>query len=148
MYEWIKWLHLSAGIIWLGGMTVLLVAVRPVAIAQLAPPERLPLMAAVLGRFFRLVWLAIAVLLASGGWMFASADLSLAPRGWHAMAGLGGLMCVIFAHLWFAPFRRLQRAVAQADWPAAGQALGQIHPLVVTNFGLGWLAVAAVLVWR
>jgi uncharacterized membrane protein len=148
MYEWIKWLHLSAGIVWLGGMTVLLVAVRPVAIAQLAPPERLPLMAAVLGRFFALVWASIALLLVSGGWMFASADLSLAPRGWHAMAGLGSLMCVIFAHLWFAPFRRLKRAVAQADWPVAGRALGQIHPLVVINFCLGWLAVAAVLVWR
>jgi uncharacterized membrane protein len=148
MYEWIKWLHLSAGIVWLGGMTVLLVAVRPVAIAQLAPPERLPLMAAVLGRFFALVWASIALLLVSGGWMFASADLSLAPRGWHAMAGLGSLMCVIFAHLWFAPFRRLKRAVAQADWPTAGRALGQIHPLVVINFCLGWLAVAAVLVWR
>lgn len=148
MYEWIKCLHLSAGIIWLGGMTLLLAAVRPVAIAQLAAPERLRLMAAVLARFFTLVWASIAVLLASGFWMFASADLSLAPRGWHAMAGLGSLMCVIFAHLWFAPFRRLKQAVAQADWAAAGQALGQIHPLVLTNFTLGWLAVAAVLVWR
>lgn len=148
MYEWIKCLHLSAGIIWLGGMTVLLAAVRPAAIAQLAAPERLRLMAAVLARFFSLVWASIAVLLASGFWMFASADLSLAPRGWHAMAGLGSLMCVIFAHLWLAPFRRLKQAVAQADWPAAARALGQIHPLVLSNFTLGWVAVAAVLVWR
>ena len=148
MYEWIKWLHLSAGIIWLGGMTLLLAAVRPMAIAQLAPPERLRLMTGILGRFFALVWLAIATLLASGFWMFGSADLSLAPRGWHAMAGLGSLMCVIFAHLWFAPFRRLKQAVALADWPAAGRALGQIHPLVLVNFTLGWLAVLAVLVWR
>jgi hypothetical protein len=26
--------------------------------------------------------------------------------------------------------------------------LGQIHPLVLTNFALGWLAVWAVIVWR
>ena len=31
---------------------------------------------------------------------------------------------------------------------AAGKALGQIHPLVLTNFALGWAAVLAVQVWR
>lgn len=148
MYEWIKWLHLAAGIVWLGGMTLLLAALRPVAIAQLAPPERLRLMSAVMGRFFAMVWASIGFLLASGFWMFASADLSLAPRGWHAMSGLGTLMCLVFAHLWFAPFKRLRRAVAASDWPAASKALGQIHPLVLTNFALGWAAVTAVMVWR
>ncbi len=148
MYEWIKWLHLAAGIVWLGGMTLLLAALRPVAIAQLAPPERLRLMSAVMGRFFAMVWASIGSLLASGFWMFASADLSLAPRGWHAMSGLGTLMCLVFAHLWFAPFKRLRRAVAASDWPAASKALGQIHPLVLTNFALGWAAVTAVMVWR
>lgn len=148
MYEWIKWLHLSAGIIWLGGMTLLLAALRPVAIVQLAAPERVQLMSAVMDRFFKLVWVCIAALLASGFWMFGSADLSLAPRGWHVMSGLGSLMCAIFAHLWFAPFRRLKNAVANNDWPSAGRAIGQIHPLVLTNFALGWLAVTAVLVWR
>jgi len=68
MYEWIKWLHLSAGIVWLGGMTLMLVAVRPIAIAQLAPPERLQLMAAVLGRF--LPW---------SGWRW--------PHSWPAASG-------------------------------------------------------------
>ena len=148
MYEWIQWLHLAAGIVWLGGMTLLLWAVRPAAIALLPPPLRLPLLQRVLSRFFVLVWLAIAVLLASGGWMFASADAQLAPRGWHAMAGLGTLMCLVFAHLYFAPFRRLSRAVAGEDWPAAAAALAQIHPLVLLNFGLGWGAVLAVQVWR
>ena len=148
MYEWIQWLHLAAGIVWLGGMSLLLWAVRPAAIAQLAPPERLPLLHSVLSRFFVLVWMAIVVLLISGGWMFTTADMKLAPRGWHAMAGLGTLMCVIFAHLYFAPFQRLKKAVAAQDWPAAAQALGQIHPLVLTNFILGWTAVTAVMVWR
>ena len=148
MYEWIQWLHLAAGIFWLCGMTLLLWVVRPVAIALLAPEHRLPLLHKVLSRFFVGVWIAIAVLLASGLWMFTSADMKLAPRGWHAMAGLGILMCLVFAHLYFAPFRRLGRAVSAQDWPAAGQALGQIHPLVLTNFALGWAAVLAVMVWR
>lgn len=148
VYEWIQWLHLSAGIFWLGGMTLLLWAVRPAAIAVLPPAQRLPLLHRVLSRFFVGVWVAIAVLLASGFWMFATADMKLAPRGWHAMAGLGVLMSVIFAHLYFAPFRRLGRAVAAEDWAASAQALGQIHPLVLTNFALGWTAVLAVMVWR
>jgi uncharacterized membrane protein len=148
MYEWFKFFHLGAGILWLGGMTLVIFALRPVAIARLAPPERLPLLSLVLSRFFVMVWVSIAVLLASGLWMLSGADMKLAPKGWHAMSGIGLLMCLIFAHIWFAPFRRLKTAVQAADWPSAGKALGQIHPLVLTNFALGWLAVAAVIIWR
>lgn len=143
-----KWLHLAAGVVWLGGMTLMVWAVRPAAIALLAPEPRLRLMQQVLSRFFRLVWAAIAVLLASGLWMLGAADLSLAPQGWHAMAALGSLMILVFAHLYFAPFRRLSRAVAAQDWPMGARALGQIHPLVMVNLGLGWTAVLAVMVWR
>jgi uncharacterized membrane protein len=148
MYEWIKFFHLGAGLVWLGGMALLLLALRPVVIAHMAPPERLALMAAVLSRFFVMVWISIALILASGFWMLSVADMKLAPKGWHAMSGLGVLMCLIFAHIWFAPFRRLKAAVLAADWPVAGKALGQIHPLVVANFLLGWLAVLAVVTWR
>ncbi|MGV0959157.1 MAG: CopD family protein [Limnohabitans sp.] len=148
MYEWFKFFHLGAGIVWLGGMALVIFALRPVAITRLTPPERLPLLSAVLSRFFTMVWFSIAVLLASGFWMLWGADLKLAPKGWHAMSGIGLLMCLIFAHIWFAPFRRLKAAIHAADWPTAGKALGQIHPLVLTNFALGWLAVAAVVIWR
>jgi uncharacterized membrane protein len=148
MYEWFKFFHLAAAMVWLGGMTVLILALRPVVIAQMAPPERLALMSTVLSRFFVMVWIAVALILASGFWMLSITDMKLAPKGWHAMSGLGLLMCLIFAHIWFAPFRRLKAAVRASDWPAAGKALGQIHPLVVTNFVLGWLAVGAVVVWR
>lgn len=148
MYEWIQFFHLAAAVIWLGGMALVLLALRPAAIRSLEPAQRLPLMAAVLARFFTMVWISIAVLLGSGLWMMLSADLRLAPRGWHVMSGLGTLMCLIFAHLWLVPYRRLKTAIAAGDLPAAGVALGKIHPLVVTNFALGWLAVAAVQLWR
>lgn len=148
MYEWIKLSHLAAGVVWLGGMTVMLAAVRPVATAQLPPPLRLPFMAQVMGRFFVCVWASIAVLCVSGTWMLSVSNMALAPKGWHAMAGLGLLMCLNFAHLWFAPYRRLRAAVAARDWPAASKAMASIHPLVALNFGLGWLAVAAAALWR
>ena len=148
MYEWFKFFHLAAAIVWLGGMALVILALRPVVIAQMAPPERLTLMCSALKRFFAMVWGSMALILATGFWMLSTADMALAPKGWHAMSGLGLLMCLIFAHIWFAPFRRLKAAVAASDWPAAGHALGQIHPLVMTNFALGWLAVLAVVVWR
>ena len=148
MYEWIKFFHLAAAIVWMGGMALVILALRPVVIAQMAPPERLALMAGVLSRFFAMVWVSIALILASGFWMLFMTDMKLAPKGWHAMSGLGVLMCLIFAHIWFAPFRRLKAAVHASDWPTAGEALGQIHPMVLTNFALGWLAVAAVTIWR
>lgn len=148
MYEWFKFFHLAAAIVWMGGMALVILALRPVVIAQMAPPERLALMGSVLGRFFAMVWVSVILILATGFWMLSMTDMKLAPKGWHAMSGLGLLMCLIFAHIWFAPFRRLKTALTASDWPAAGKALGQIHPWVLTNFGLGWLAVLAVVVWR
>jgi uncharacterized membrane protein len=64
------------------------------------------------------------------------------------MAALGVLMMLIFGHVFFAPWRRLQRAVAAQDWPAAGRNMNQIALAVKINLGLGWLAIAAVLLWR
>jgi uncharacterized membrane protein len=148
MYEWFKFFHLGAGIVWLGGMALVIFALRPVVIQQLPPPERLNLMVGVLSRFFLMVWVSIALILTSGFWMLSMTDMKLAPKGWHAMSGLGILMCLIFAHIWFAPFRRLKAALIASDWHTAGKALGQIHPMVLTNFALGWLAVLAVVVWR
>ena len=148
MYEWFKLFHLAAGVIWLGGMSLLVWVLRPVVISRMPPPERLVLMTDVLSRFFLFVWISILLLLISGFWMLSVTDSHLAPKGWHAMSGLGILMCLIFAHIWFVPFRRLKVAVSVSDWPAAGKALGQIHPMVLTNFALGWLAMLAVLVWR
>ena len=148
MYEWIKFFHLAAAMVWMGGMALVILALRPVVIARMAPPERLSLMCGVLSRFFAMVWISVALILVSGFWMLTMTDLKLAPRGWHAMSGLGLLMCLIFAHIWFAPFRRLKKAVGASEWPTAGKALGQIHTFVLTNFALGWLAVLAVVVWR
>jgi uncharacterized membrane protein len=132
----------------MGGMTFMIWALRPVAIAQLEPVQRLPLLAAVLNRFFKLVALCVLILLATGGLMLMGVDMKLAPKGWHAMLGLGTLMCLIFGHLYFGPFRKLNRALAENDLAAAGLQLTKIHPLVLTNFALGWLAIGAVVVWR
>lgn len=144
MYTLFKFFHLVAAIVWLGGMTFMLLALRPSLPALEAPAQRLKLLAAVLRRFFAVVWTAIGVLLLSGAYMYGHADAQAAPLGWHLMSGLGVLMFLVFGHLYFSPYRRLQLAVAAADWPAAAGRATLIARLVGVNFVLGWLAVAAI----
>jgi uncharacterized membrane protein len=148
MYETIKCAHLAAAIVWMGGMALMIWVIRPVAIAQLEPVQRLPLLAGILTRFFKIVGLCVALLLASGGLMLMGVDMRMAPKGWHAMLGLGLLMCLIFGHLYFGPFRKLKLALANTDLPGAGAQLAKIHRLVLINFGLSWLAVGSVVIWR
>lgn len=143
-----KFLHLASAIVWLGGMAFVLAAFRPAATALLEPPLRLALLTRVLSRFFALVWLSVVLLLVTGSFMLASVGLKAAPLGWHLMLGIGLLMCLIFAHLYFAPFRRLKAAVAASNWPEGGKRAGQIATLVTVNFCLGWLAIAAISFWK
>jgi uncharacterized membrane protein len=125
----------------------MLFALRPAAMA-LPPPQRLPLMAQVLRRFFMLVWPSIGLLLVTGLVMLLGVGMRQAPVGWHLMLGIGLLMFAVFGHLYFGPFRRLRTAVAAADWPQAGQRVGQIAKLAQLNLVLGALAIAAVTFWR
>jgi len=125
----------------------MLFALRPAALA-LPPPQRLPLMAQVLRRFFMLVWPSIGVLLVTGLVMLLGVGMRQAPVGWHLMLGIGLLMFAVFGHLYFGPFRRLRAAVEAADWPQAGLRVGQIAKLAQLNLALGALAIAAVTLWR
>lgn len=137
-------LHLAGAVTWLGGVSFMLFALRP-AVVQLAPPQRLPLIADVLRRFFKLVWVSIGILLVTGLWMLLSTGMKNAPVGWHLMLGLGLLMFALFGHLYFGPYRRLKRAVAAADWPDGGRRVGQIATLATVNLALGAVAIAAVI---
>ncbi len=140
-----KFLHIAAAIVWLGGVSFMLFALRPAAASQLAPPQRLPLIAAVLGSFFKFVWVSIGLLLITGLAMLLAVGMKAAPAGWHAMFGIGLLMFALFGHLYFGPFRRLKLAVAASDWPEGGRRVGQIATLAMINLGLGALAIAAVI---
>ena len=148
MRNLLLFLHLAAAIFWMGGMGFVLLALRPAAHAQLQPPQRLPLMVQVLRRFFVLVIASIAVLLATGVPLLMQVPGAQAPRGWHAMAGLGVLMVLVFGHIFFVPWRRMQRAVAAQQWPEGGKRVNQVALLVKVNFALGWIAIAAVMLWR
>lgn len=148
MRNLLLFLHLAAAIFWMGGMAFLVMALRPALHAQLEPPQRLPLVVAVLRRFFAIVIASIAVLLATGVPLLLQVPGAQAPAGWHVMAGLGLVMMLVFGHIFFAPWRRLQRAVAAQQWPDGGRAMNQMALLVKVNLALGWVAIAAVLLWR
>lgn len=139
--------HLAAAILWMGGMGFMLLALRGPLAAQMEPPARLQLAAAVLRRFMAIAALSVLLLLATGAYLLMSGGRG-APVGWHAMAGIGLLMALLFGHLYFGPWRRMKAAVSASDWPAAGQKMGQINLLARINFTLGWVAIAAVVLWR
>ncbi len=132
-------LHILAAVIWVGGMFFAHFMLRPAA-APLEPGIRLPLMRRALAQFFPWVWVSVALLLLSGGGMI---KLGVGGLAVDIMMGLGIVMMLAFAHLYFAPWRRFQRALDAGDLPAAAAQLARIRAIVAGNLVLG-LAVAAV----
>jgi uncharacterized membrane protein len=139
--------HLAAAIFWMGGMAFMVLALRPALHLKQEPPVRLALMVDVLRRFFVVVGVSIAVLLATGVPLMLQSG-GATPPGWHAMAGLGIVMMLIFGHIVAGPYRRLKAAVAAGHWPEGGKRMGQVTLLAKVNLGIGWIAIAAVLLWR
>ena len=122
----------------------MLFCLRPAAIAVLLPPQRIPLLHAALGRFFKIVVLAIAVLLASGVTMIVLVGTKNMPVAWMWMVGLGAVMITVFFHVRAVPFCRLGACIVTQDWPVAARHLDQIRYGVMLNLAIG-LAVIAVM---
>ena len=137
-------LHVVSVVVWVGGMFFAYMVLRPVAAGQLEPPQRLRLWAGVFARFFPWVWAAVVLILTTGLWMVFAMFGGIGPSGLYIdlMLGSGIVMVLIFFHVFFAPFKRLKRAVAAEDWPAGGKALGQIRMLIGINLVLGLVTVA------
>jgi uncharacterized membrane protein len=51
-------------------------------------------------------------------------------------------MMLLFFHVFFAPFKRLKRAVAAGDWQAGGKNLAQIRVLVGINLVIGLVVIS------
>jgi uncharacterized membrane protein len=164
LYAVMLFLHVLAVVVWVGGMFLMHFAVRPVAAAQLPPPQRLPLLAGILGRFFN--WVTTAVLLvvatglamilgigaaagASAAWPNAFGEgMRLAHPSVHLMFALGLLMSLVFAFIRLVPFVRLGRALAAQQLPAAAGHLDVIRKLVAANLALGVITIALATVGR
>ena len=150
-YAALKFIHLMAVILWVGGMLFAHCFLRPAA-AQLEPPVRLPLMASVLGPFLNAVLAAILLILATGAAMIGQEASQAAqtggaffmPRSWTLMASGGLVMTAIYAYIRFVLYPQLRAAVAASAWPQGGQAMAGIRRWVGINLLLGIAIVAIV----
>jgi uncharacterized membrane protein len=141
-------LHVLGVVVWVGGMFFAYMALRPAAASLLGPPQRLTLWSGVFGRFFPWVWASVALILLSGLHMLMKLGGAGAPHYAMTMLALGVLMMLIFGHVFFSPYKKLQRAVSEQDWKAGGAALAQIRLLIGINLSLGLLTIAVVFVGR
>ncbi|MBI3546606.1 MAG: CopD family protein [Gammaproteobacteria bacterium] len=137
-------LHILSAVIWVGGMFFAYMALRPVAAALLAPPLRLPLWSQTFARFFPWVWGAVIVLPLSGYWMIFDVFQGMQNVGLHIhiMQIIGWGMIAIFLHVFFAPYKKMSRALAINDFAAAGKQLARIRRLIGINLILGLLTIA------
>ena len=135
--------HALAAVIWVGGMFFAYMVLRR-ALRAIDPHARLDLWGHVFGQFFPWVWASIVALLASGYGMifFGLGGFAGAGVHVHTMQATGLLMMALFLHLYFAPWRRLQRALSQGDYKMATRQLTQIRWIVATNLALGLITTA------
>jgi uncharacterized membrane protein len=136
-----QFLHIVGFTVWVGGMFFAYMALRPIAASRLEAEPRLRLWEGVLEKFFFWVWIAIAVILVSGVYMMAK--IGKPPIYVSFMFIVGIIMMAIFAHVFFAPFKRLRKMVAASDWQKAAAALSQIRTLVGINLILGFITIAS-----
>lgn len=132
-------LHVLSVVVWVGGMFFAHQALRPAAMKTLEPPQRLPLWASTFDHFFPWVWASIVVMLATGLWMFTL--FPKPPIFMHIMLGFGIVMMLIFLHVFFAPYKKLKKAVNEQNWPDGAKALGQIRMLIGINLTLGLITI-------
>ncbi len=136
-------LHLLSAVIWVGGMFFAYMALRPVAASLLEPPLRLPLWGQVFRKFFLWVWKAVVLLLATGYWMVFEGFGGFAGAGTHVhiMHGLGLVMVGLFAYVFFAPYKKLTKAVADKDFPSGAGHLNRIRQVILVNMSIGLIVV-------
>ncbi|CAH1210518.1 CopD domain-containing protein [Candidatus Nitrotoga sp. BS] len=139
-------LHVLSVVVWVGGMFFAYMALRPVAANVLEPPQRLTLWAGVFGKFFPWVWASVATILLTGLTLLIM--MGRMPHYVLAMLVLGVAMMLIFAHVFFSPYKKLKRAVGEKDWQNAVAALAKIRRLIGINLSLGLLTIAVVFIGR
>ncbi|WP_027287391.1 CopD family protein [Rhodovibrio salinarum] len=135
-------LHALSAVVWVGGMAFAYLFVRP-ALGALEGPQRQTLWRGTFARFFPVVWGTVGLLLLTGYYMVFGTYGGFANVGVHVhiMHLLGLVMMAIFAHVFFAPWRRFAKAVDAGDRETAAQNIETIRKLVALNLTLGVIVV-------
>lgn len=131
-------LHTVAAVVWVGGMFFAHMALRPVMM-ELPPAQRLPLWQGILPRFFFWVWVSVISLLATGYGVIVWGYGGFAGLALHIniMQGIGLVMVLLYAWMYFVPYQAFRRAMAAGDLPAAGAAHALIRRVISINLPLG-----------
>ncbi|MBF0447447.1 MAG: CopD family protein [Magnetococcales bacterium] len=131
-------IHLLAVLVWVGGMFFAHFVLRPSA-EFLSLPERINLWFQVLGRFMKLVWVAVLVLPLSGYLLVFRYYGGMAGLGFHIhlMQGIGLLMIGLFFYIFFGPYKQFKIRVKEELFPEAGMFMLKIRRIVGINLFLG-----------
>jgi uncharacterized membrane protein len=143
MHGLLLFLHLTGVVVWIGGMSFAILCLHP-SLAVLAGKDRVALMTGTLGRFLRLVIVALVLIWVSGTGLVLQSPMEQMPLGWRMMIGIAVVMTLVFAYLYFALFLPARRAFGAGDIAAVPPLLGRIRVLVIANLILGAGAIAAV----
>lgn len=144
----LKFVHLSALAVWIGGMFFAHFCLRPAAFELLPPPQRVALLVGALGRFFRWVGVAILLLWASGLARMGRVGFAESPPAWHVMATLAAVMTAVFVVIVGVVFPKVCVAVASQRVADAAAGLTRVRALVAVNLALGFATIASAVLIR
>jgi len=135
-------LHLIAINIWIGGSFFATIILGR-AIKHIETHQQLIVWELVLSRFFRWAWIAVFILLGSGGWMFYHlyARGLFAPLHVKLMGIIALIMVALFFFIYFVPFRQFKRVLQEEDVEACLRELSVIHVASTVNLVLGFCVV-------
>lgn len=133
-----KALHLLGAAVWVGGMFFALLVLRP-SLSVLEPPQRLALHGQVFRRFFLIVWHAMPIVILTGYGLVFHGYGGFGGTLWpvHVMHATGLVMAVVFAVIFFGPWRALRAALAAGDRAGAAASVDRIRKLIAVNLALG-----------
>ncbi len=127
-----NWFHILAILIWIGGMFYTLFVLRP-SLSVLGE-EKGKFVITAMGRFFPLVWIAIFLLLLTGGYRvhnYIHSGLFISKLIVYS------IMVIVFSYIYFGLFSKLKQ-VDKAQKPVI---ISKITKLIQLNFVLGLIVI-------
>ncbi len=134
-----NFLHVLGVLIWIGGMFYTLFVLKPAL--SILGKEKLNLVPQVMGRFFKYVWLAIFLLLVTGGYR---AHLHTGSYLFNIKLLLYLVMVLVFSFIYFVLYKNLQKSPTDQR-PLI---INRITLLIKINFVLGLVIILLIELYK
>jgi uncharacterized membrane protein len=134
-----NWFHLLGVLIWIGGMLYTLFVLRP-SLSVLGE-EKGKFVITAMGRFFPLVWLAIFLLLITGGYRVHN---YIHSGIFISKLAVFGIMVLVFSYIYFGLYKKLDK-VEKTEKTVI---IGKITNLIKLNFSLGLLVIILIEIYK